>query len=98
MTVHVVIQPAAGYVADVVEPSPGVRQLIAGSDEAGLTVQVPARVGGLSETAVFARALAGAATEFAEWCEEQNRTRSYTPDSGDSWAEIRALRPHDHKS
>lgn len=96
MTVHVVIQPAAGYVAEVLEPSPGVRQLIAGSDEAGLTVQVPARVGGLSDTAAFARALAGAATDFAEWCEEQNRTRSFTPDPGDSWAEVRSLRPHDH--
>jgi hypothetical protein len=98
MTVHVVIQPAAGYVADVVEPSPGVRQLIAGSDEAGLTVQVPARVGGLSDTAVFARALAGAATEFAQWCEQQHVSRSYTPDTGDGWAEVRALRPHDDQS
>jgi hypothetical protein len=93
MTVHVVIQPATGYVADVVEPSPGVRQLIAGSDEAGLTVQVPARVGGLSDAAAFAWALAGAAMKFAEWCEEQKRTRTYAPDTGDSWTEVRNLRP-----
>lgn len=93
MTVFVVVQPAKGYVAEVLEPSPGVRQLIAGSDEAGLTVQVPARVGGLADAARFARALAGAATDFADWCEEQNRTRSYVPDSGDGWAEVRSLRP-----
>jgi hypothetical protein len=98
MTVYVVIQPAAGYVAEVLEPSPGVRQLVAGSDVAGLTIQVPARVGGLSDAATFARALAGAATDFAEWCEEQNRTRSYVPDAGESWAEIRSLRPHDNQS
>ncbi|MEV4310791.1 hypothetical protein [Actinocrispum sp. NPDC049592] len=98
MTVHVVIQPAAGYVAEVFEPSPGVRQLIAGNDEAGLSIQVPARVGGLSDTATFARALADAATVFAAWCEEQNSTRSFTHEPGDSWAEVRALRPHDHKS
>jgi hypothetical protein len=95
MTVHVVIQPAAGYVAEVLEPSPGVRQLIAGSDEAGLTVQVPARVGGLSDAATFARALATAATRFAAWCEEQDRTRSYAPDSGDGWANVHSLRPTD---
>ena len=95
MTVHVVIQPAAGYVVAVLEPSPGVRQLIAGSDEAGLTVQVPARIGGLSDAAAFARALASAATDFAAWCEEQNRTRSYTPDSGDGCADVRSLRPQD---
>jgi hypothetical protein len=92
MTIHVVIQPADGYVAEVLEPSPGVCQLIAGSDEAGLTVQVPARVGGLSDAATFARALADAATSFAEWCEEQNRTRSYAPDTGDN---LRRLRPND---
>jgi hypothetical protein len=93
MTLHVVIQPAAGYVAEVLEPSPGVRQLIAGNDQAGLMVQVPARVGGLLQAAAFARALAGAATDFAEWCEEQNQTRSYTPDTGDGWADVRSLRP-----
>lgn len=93
MTVFVVVQPAKGYVAEVHEPSPGVRQLIAGSDEAGLTVQVPARVGGLADAARFARALANAAADFADWCEEQHNTRSYVPDSGDSWADVRSLRP-----
>jgi hypothetical protein len=93
MTLHVVIQPASGYVAHVVEPSPGVRQLVAGNDEAGLTVQIPARVGGLLQAAAFARALAGAATDFAAWCEEQNHTRSYTPYTGDGWADVRDLRP-----
>ena len=103
MTVFVVVQPAKGYVAEVHEPSPGVCQLIAGSDEAGLTVQVPARVGGLADAARFARALAGAArfaralagaaTDFAAWCEEQDSTRSYVLDAGDGWANVRSLRP-----
>jgi hypothetical protein len=77
MSVHIVIQPVAGYGAEVIEPSPGVRQLIAGSDQAGFTVQVPARIGGLADTARFARSLAAAAGEFAEWCESQNRNRSF---------------------
>jgi hypothetical protein len=76
MSVHIVIQPVAGYGAAVVEPSPGVRQLVAGSDQAGVTVQVPARIGGLIDTARFARSLATAAGEFADWCETQNRNRS----------------------
>jgi hypothetical protein len=77
MSVHIVIQPVAGYGAEVIEPSPGVRQLIAGSDQAGVTVQVPARIGGLADTARFSRSLAAAAAEFAEWCEGQNRARSF---------------------
>lgn len=77
MSVHVVIQPTAGYGAEVIEPLPGVRQLIAGSDEVGMTIQVPARIGGLSDAARFARALAAAASDFAEWCDEQNRTRTF---------------------
>jgi hypothetical protein len=77
MSVHIVIQPVAGYGAEVIEPSPGVRQLVAGSDQAGFTVQVPARIGGLADTARFARALAAAAGEFAEWCEGQNRNRTF---------------------
>src|SRR4051794_1228720 len=32
MTIHVVIQPLAGYGAEVVSPSPGVRQLVAGGE------------------------------------------------------------------
>jgi hypothetical protein len=85
MSVHVVIQPTAGYGAEVIEPLPGVRQLIAGNDEVGMTIQVPARIGGLSDTARFARSLAAAAGEFAEWCDAQNRTRSFG-DRPSGWA------------
>ena len=66
MGIHVVIQPLAGYGAEVVSPSPGVRQLVAGNGDATLVVQVPARVGGLADTARFTRSLAAAAGEFAE--------------------------------
>ena len=85
MSVHVVIQPTAGYGAEVIEPLPGVRQLVAGSAEVGMTVQVPARIGGLSDVARFARCLAAAAAEFADWCEEQNRARTFS-DSPSGWA------------
>ena len=51
MSVHVVIQPTAGYGAEVIEPLPGVRQGFAGNDDVGMTIQVPARIGGLSDTA-----------------------------------------------
>jgi hypothetical protein len=87
MSVHVVIQPTAGYGAEVIEPLPGVRQLIAGNDEVGMTVQVPARIGGLSDTARFARSLAAAASDFADWCDEQNRTRTFG-DRPSGWAGI----------
>lgn len=85
MSVHVVIQPGAGYGAEVIEPSPGVRQLVAGNDQSGVTVQVPARIGGLSDAARFARALAAAAGEFAEWCDGQNRTRTFG-DQPEGWS------------
>ena len=85
MSVHVVIQPAAGYGAEVIEPMPGVRELIAGHDQAGVTVQVPARIGGLTDTARFARSLAAAAGEFADWCDEQNRTRTFS-ERHEGWA------------
>lgn len=86
MSVHVVIQPATGYGAEVIEPSPGVRQLLAGGNEAGFTVQVPARIGGLTDAARFAQSLASAATEFAEWCEGQNRNRTAVAASWhDAW-------------
>jgi hypothetical protein len=87
MSVHIVIQPIAGYGADVIEPSPGVRELVAGSDQAGFTVQVPARIGGLADTARFARSLATAAGEFAAWCEDQNRNRS-VDEQTESWTRI----------
>ena len=77
MSVHVVIQPAAGFGAEVIEPLPGVRQLVAGHDQEGLTIQVPARIGGLADTARFARSLSIAAGEFAEWCDAQNQARSF---------------------
>jgi hypothetical protein len=89
MSIHVVIQPLAGYGAEVVSPSPGVRQLVAGSEGATLLVQVPARIGGLSDTARFARSLAAAASEFSEWCETQNRSRSYSSSVTEQWSCIR---------
>jgi hypothetical protein len=89
MSIHVVIQPLAGYGAEVVSPSPGVRQLVAGSEGATLLVQVPARIGGLSDTARFARSLAAAASEFGEWCETQNRSRSYAPPLTEQWSRSR---------
>ena len=96
MTVHVVIQPVTGYVAEVLEPSPGVRQLVAGDDRAGFSLQVPARIGGLADTARFARALADAAVHFAAWCEHQNRIRSYTQDTtGERGTGAHHLNPYD---
>ena len=88
MSIHVVIQPLAGYGAEVVSPSPGVRQLVAGSEGATLLVQVPARIGGLADTARFARSLAAAASEFGEWCETQNRSRSYSSPVTEQWSRI----------
>jgi hypothetical protein len=89
MGIHVVIQPLVGYGAAVVSPSPGVRQLVAGGDETAIMIQVPARIGGLMDTARFARSLAVAANEFGEWCETQNRTRTYFSPLGDQWSEER---------
>ncbi|WIY05994.1 hypothetical protein QRX60_19920 [Amycolatopsis mongoliensis] len=89
MGIHVVIQPLVGYGAAVVSPSPGVRQLVAGGDETAIMIQVPARIGGLMDTARFARSLAEAANEFGEWCETQNRTRTFSSPLGDQWSEER---------
>ena len=88
MGIHVVIQPLAGYGAEVVSPSPGVRQLVAGGDSATILVQVPARIGGLADTARFARSLAAAASEFGEWCETQNRTRSSLSPVSEQWRDV----------
>ena len=93
MSIHVVIQPLAGYGAEVVSPSPGVRQLVAGGESATFLVQVPARIGGLSDTARFARSLAAAASEFGEWCETQNRNRSYSSPGAEQWPPIRLDSP-----
>ncbi|MFE6613790.1 hypothetical protein [Amycolatopsis sp. NPDC057786] len=87
MGIHVVIQPLVGYGAAVVSPSPGVRQLVAGSEETSFIVQVPARIGGLMDTARFAQSLAAAASEFSEWCETQHRTRSHTSSFHDQWSD-----------
>ncbi|MGW4485417.1 hypothetical protein ACWEOE_16460 [Amycolatopsis sp. NPDC004368] len=89
MGIHVVIQPLVGYGAAVVSPSPGVRQLVAGGDETAIMIQVPARIGGLMDTARFARSLAVAANEFGEWCETQDRTRTYSSPLGAQWVEER---------
>ncbi|MGC7103106.1 hypothetical protein ACPZ19_51340 [Amycolatopsis lurida] len=86
MGIHVVIQPLVSYGAAVVSPSPGVRQLVAGGDETTIMIQVPARIGGLMDTARFARSLAAAASEFGEWCESQNRTRSYSSPISEPWS------------
>lgn len=87
MGIHVVIQPLVGYGAAVVSPSPGVRQLVAGSEETSFIIQVPARIGGLMDTARFAQSLAAAASEFSEWCESQHRTRSHTSSFTDQWSD-----------
>lgn len=76
MGIHVVIQPSAGYSAEVVSPSPGVRQLVATGEGTTFVIQVPARIGGLADAARFGRSLAAAAAEFSEWCDAQNRSRS----------------------
>lgn len=70
MGLVVVVQPGAGYVAEVAEPSPGVKQLVCGDTGVAVCVQVPARFGGLTDSARFARQLAAAAAEFAAWCEK----------------------------
>lgn len=75
MSMYVILQPDARYGAEVVEPAPGVRQLVVGGGEAALSVQVPGRMGGPAETARFARGLASAALDFAEWCEQQSLGR-----------------------
>ena len=87
MGIHVVIQPLVGYGAAVVSPSPGVRQLVAGSEETSFIVQVPARIGGLMDTARFAQSLATAASEFSDWCETQHRTRSHSSSFHDQWSD-----------
>ncbi|MFI5561814.1 hypothetical protein ACIA2T_21270 [Amycolatopsis japonica] len=87
MGIHVVIQPLVGYGAAVVSPSPGVRQLVVGSEETSFIVQVPARIGGLMDTARFAQSLAAAASEFSEWCETQHRTRSHSSSFHDQWSD-----------
>jgi hypothetical protein len=71
-----------------VSPSPGVRQLVAGGEGTTIVMQVPARIGGLSDTARFARSLAAAASEFGEWCETQNRTRSHSSPLTNQWPTI----------
>jgi hypothetical protein len=93
MSIHVIIQPLTGYGAEVVSPSPSVRQLVAGSEDATLLVQVPARIGGLSDTARFARSLAAAASEFGEWCETQNRSRTYSSPVTEQWPGIQLDSP-----
>jgi hypothetical protein len=88
MSMHVVIQPLAGFGAEVVSPSPGVRQLVAGGDNSTILIQVPARIGGLADTARFVRSLAAAASEFGEWCESQNRTRSSLSSVSEQWRDV----------
>ena len=93
MAIHVVIQPLSGYGAEVVSPSPGVRQLVAGGEGTTILLQVPARIGGLSDTARFARSLAAAASEFGEWCETQHRTRSYSSPVNEQWPNVSLTSP-----
>jgi hypothetical protein len=61
---------------------------VAGGDSATILVQVPARIGGLADTARFARSLAAAASEFGEWCEAQNRTRSSLSPVSEQWRDV----------
>lgn len=71
MSTYLILQPDPGWGAEVMEPAPGVRQLLIGAQGVALSVQVPARMGGPADAARFARGLASAALDFAEWCEEQ---------------------------
>lgn len=96
MGMHLVVQPLAGYGAEVVSPTPGVRQLVAGAEGTTVLVQVPARIGGLMDTARFAHSLAAAASEFGEWCEMQHRTRTHPSLLGNELDE-EALDPFAHK-
>ncbi|WP_252365247.1 hypothetical protein [Saccharomonospora piscinae] len=77
----VIVQPSGGDGAEVVEPTPGVRQLIVGVGNAALSVQVPGRIGGPADAARFARGLSSAALDFAEWCEQQSFGRHRLGDS-----------------
>jgi hypothetical protein len=88
MGFHLVIQPLAGYRAEVVSPSPGIRQLVAGDESSSILIQVPARVGGLADAASFARSLAVAASEFGQWCEVQNRSRTSLPAVSEPWRDV----------
>lgn len=90
MSFHIVIQPTSDYGAELVAPLPGIRQLIAGGDDVGLTIQVPARIGGLTDTARFARSLAAAATDLAQWCDGQTRTDGKATADHGSWAGLGA--------
>ncbi len=72
MSMYVIVHPAAGDGAEVIEPAPGVRQLMVGVGGAALSVQVPPRLDGPGEAARFARDLANAALDFAQWCEQQS--------------------------
>ena len=72
MTPYTIIQPEPGDGAEVIESAPGVRQLVMGGGSSAICVQVPARMGGPGDAARFARGLASAALDFAEWCEQQN--------------------------
>ncbi|RJQ83171.1 hypothetical protein D5S19_20825 [Amycolatopsis panacis] len=62
---------------------------MAGGEETAIMIQVPARIGGLLDTARFARSLAAAANELGEWCETQNRTRTGSSPLGDQRSEER---------
>jgi hypothetical protein len=84
----VVIQPLAGYGAELLSTSPGVRQLVAGGEGTTILVQVSARIDGLSDTARFARSSAAAASEFGEWCETQNHTYSYSSPVNERWLNV----------
>jgi hypothetical protein len=44
MGFHLVFQPLAGYRAEVVSPSPGIRQLVVGDESSSILIQVLARV------------------------------------------------------
>lgn len=87
---YVILQPDPDCGAEVIEASPGVRQLVFGGSGTAVTVQVPGRMGGPSDAARFARGLANAALDFASWCEQQglgahrrrtDHTGMYGPDS-----------------
>lgn len=90
MSFHIVIQPTSDYGAELLAPLPGIRQLVAGGGDVGMTIQVPARIGGLTDTARFARSLAAAATDLAQWCDGQTRTDVTATADHSGWSGLSA--------
>jgi len=93
MSIHVVVQPVVGRRRRGRVAVARRAAARCGGEGTTLLVQVPARIGGLSDTARFARSLAAAANEFGEWCETQNRTHSHSSPLPERWPNVRLNSP-----